>query len=101
MAKNLMACHAVLPMDIQESVKAAEVELVELLDMATVADPCFGAIEQGCQNYSSVDGNLCFLCEATLNHTPVQSCQKELLAFVRRQEISLSRELEEDRKLPR
>ena len=46
MAKNLLVCHVVFPENIQEYAKAAEMELIQLLVVATVAGPCFTAIEK-------------------------------------------------------
>ena len=46
MAKNLVVCHAVLPVNIQESAKAEEMELVQLPDVVMVAGPCFRGVQQ-------------------------------------------------------
>ena len=45
-AKNLLVCHGVLPANIKDSAKAAEMELVQLLNVMMVAGPCFRAKEQ-------------------------------------------------------
>ena len=58
---------------ILKSAKAAEMELIQFLDMATVAGSCLAAVEEWCQNHTSVYSNHCFLCDATimLHSSPV------------------------------
>ena len=70
-AKYLLVGDSVLPVNAQEPAEAAEVELVQFLEVSSVA--CLGltAIQQGWEDYSSVDSKLRCLGDTAL---PPNSC---------------------------
>ena len=72
-AKYLLLGDSVLPGNTQEPVEAAEVKLVQFLEVSPVACPGLAAIQQGWEDYSSVDSNLCCLRDTAL--TP-NSCRQ-------------------------
>ena len=53
-----MVCDSALPGNAQEPAELAEVELVQFLGVSPVACPGLAAIQQGWEDYSSVDSNL-------------------------------------------
>ena len=57
-AKYLLVGDSVLPGNAQEPAEAAEVELVQFLKVSAVACPGLAAIQQGWEDYSSVDSKL-------------------------------------------
>ena len=73
--KCLMVCDSALPGNAQEPAELAEVELVQFLGVSPVACPGLAAIQQGWEDYSSVDSNLRCLHETEL--TP-NSCRQVL-----------------------
>ena len=57
-ARYLLVVDSVLPGNAQEPAEAAEVELVQFLEVSAVACPGLSARQQGWEDYSSVDSKL-------------------------------------------
>ena len=57
-AKYLLVGDSVFPGNAQEPAEAAEVELVQFLEVSAVAYPGLAAIQQGWEDYSPVDSKL-------------------------------------------
>ena len=57
-AKYLLVGDSVLPGNAQEPVEAAEVEMVQFLEVSAVACPGLAAIQPGWEDYSCVDSKL-------------------------------------------
>ena len=98
--KYLLVGDSVLPGNAQEPAEAAEVELVQFLEVTSVTCPGLAAIQQGWEDYSAVDSKLRCLGDTRSRQTRVHRGPNTLLALDSRQEISVSRPPDEDRQLP-